>query len=106
MTRVVTPREFGGPEVLELHEVEVPEPGPGEVRVAVRAIAVNAIDWYHYDGVHTDDPADLLTYGYELAGVVEALGPGSTGSPSATRWSRPRCPATGTPTRSSCPRMG
>jgi len=76
MTRVVTPREFGGPEVLELHEVAVPEPGPGEVRLAVRAIAVNAIDWFHYDGEHTDDPADLLTYGYELAGVVEALGPG------------------------------
>lgn len=79
MTRVVTPREFGGPDVLELHEVEIPEPGPGEVRLAVRAIAVNAIDWYHYDGVHTDDPADLLTYGYELAGVVEALGPGVAG---------------------------
>ncbi len=83
MTRVVTPREFGGPEVLELHEVEVPEPGPGEVRLAVRAIAVNAIDWYHYDGVHTDDPADLLTYGYELAESSRPSARVSTGSRSA-----------------------
>ena len=79
MTRVVQPRDFGGPDQLELVEVDTPEPGEGEVRVAVRAIGVNPVDWYHYDGVHTDDPEDLHTFGYEVAGVVEAIGPGVTG---------------------------
>ncbi len=74
MTRVVVPRDFGSPDVLELRDVPTPEPGPGEVRVGVRAISVNPVDWYHYDGVHSDDPEDLLTFGYEVAGVVEALG--------------------------------
>ena len=40
---------------------------------------MNPIDWYHYDGVHSDDPEDLLTFGYEVAGVIEAVGPGVTG---------------------------
>lgn len=75
MTRAVLPRDFGGPDQLELREVDTPEPGEGEVRVAVRAIGVNPVDWYHYDGVHSDDPADLLTFGYEAAGVVDAVGP-------------------------------
>ena len=73
------PRDFGGPDQLELVEVDIPEPGAGEVRLAVRAIGVNAIDWYHYDGVHSDDPEDLLTFGYEVAGVVEAVGAGVIG---------------------------
>jgi len=79
VTRVVRPRDFGGPDQLELVEVDTPEPGEGEVRVAVRAIGVNPVDWYHYDGVHSDDPEDLHTYGYEVAGVVDAVGPGVTG---------------------------
>ena len=79
MTRVVQPRDFGGPTSSRLIEVDIPEPGEGEVLVAVRAIGVNPIDWYHYDGVHSDDPEDLLTFGYEVAGVVEAVGPGVTG---------------------------
>ena len=79
MTRAVLPRDFGGPDQLELVEVDTPEPGEGEVRLAVRAIGVNPIDWYHYDGVHSDDPEDLLTFGYEVAGVVEAVGAGVTG---------------------------
>jgi NADPH:quinone reductase-like Zn-dependent oxidoreductase len=79
MSRVVQPRDFGGPDQLEVLDVDTPEPGEGEVRVAVRAIGVNPVDWYHYDGVHSDDPADLLSFGYEVAGVVDALGPGVTG---------------------------
>ena len=66
--------DFGGPDQLELVEVDTPEPGEGEVRLAVRAIGVNPIDWYHYDGVHSDDPEDLHTFGYEVSGVIEAIG--------------------------------
>jgi NADPH:quinone reductase len=79
VTRVVQPRDFGGPDQLELVEVDTPQPGEGEVRLAVRAIGVNPVDWKHYDGLHSRDPEDLRTYGYELAGVVEAVGPEVTG---------------------------
>jgi NADPH:quinone reductase-like Zn-dependent oxidoreductase len=79
MTRVAQPRDFGGPDQLEVVDVDTPEPGEGEVRVAVRAIGVNPVDWYHYDGVHSDDPEDLRTFGYEVSGLVDAVGPGVTG---------------------------
>ena len=78
MTRVVQPRDFGGPDQLEVVDVDTPEPGEGEVRVAVHAIGVNPVDWYHYDGVHSDDPEDLRTFGYEVSGLVDAVGPGVT----------------------------
>ena len=76
MTRLVQPGDFGGPDQLELVEVDIREPGEARCVLAVRAIGVNPIDWYHYDGVHSDDPEDLHTYGYEVSGVIEAIGPG------------------------------
>jgi len=79
VTRVVQPRDFGSPDQLELVEVDTPVPGEGEVRVAVRAIGVNLVDLRHYDGFYGRDPEDLRTFGYEVAGVVEALGPGVSG---------------------------
>lgn len=67
----------GGPEVLELQEIELPAPGPGQVRVRHTAIGVNFIDTYHRSGLY---PAPLpATPGGEAAGVVEALGEGVTG---------------------------
>ena len=67
----------GGPEVLERQEIELPPPGPGEVRVRHTAIGVNFIDTYHRTGLY---PAPLpATLGGEAAGVVEALGEGVTG---------------------------
>ena len=67
----------GGPEVLELQEIELPVPGPGQVRVRHTAIGVNFIDTYHRSGLY---PAPLpATLGGEAAGVVEALGEGVTG---------------------------
>ena len=74
MTRIVAPVDFGGPEQLALSEVPTPEPGPGEVRVAVRAIGVNPIDWKLYSGALGRDPKALGGFGFELAGVVEAVG--------------------------------
>ena len=43
--QVVRFSRFGGPEVLELVDIPEPHPGPGEIRVAVRAAGVNARDW-------------------------------------------------------------
>lgn len=65
---------YGGPENLRIVETSLPEPGPGEVRVSVRAAGVNPADAksYRNDG----DPARLpLPLGYEAAGEVTAVGP-------------------------------
>ncbi|HEY0188386.1 MAG TPA: NADP-dependent oxidoreductase [Cellulomonas sp.] len=67
---------FGGPEVLELVELPDPHPGPGEVRIAVRAAGVNASDWKKRQGLM--DPDLPQTLGYEAAGVVDELGDGVT----------------------------
>jgi len=74
-TRVVA-TGYGGPENLEVQEVALDEPGPGQARVAVRAAGVNPADVksYRNDG----DPSRLpLPLGYEAAGVVTAVGPES-----------------------------
>jgi NADPH2:quinone reductase len=78
MTRIVAPADFGGPEQLTVQTVPTPEPGPGEVRVTVRAIGVNPIDWKLYSGALGRDPRSLGGIGFELAGVVDAVGDGVT----------------------------
>jgi NADPH:quinone reductase-like Zn-dependent oxidoreductase len=67
---------FGGPEVLQLVDLPDPHPGPGEVRIAVRAAGVNASDWKKRQGLM--DPELPQTLGYEAAGVVDELGDGVT----------------------------
>ena len=64
---------FGGPEVLEVVELPDPHPGPGQIRVAVRAAAVNPIDWKMRSGMMGGDLPQ--TSGREVAGVVDAVGP-------------------------------
>lgn len=59
-----------------LAELPTPEPGPGEVRVRVRAAAVNFPDLMQTRGEHQHKPALPFTPGLELAGEIEALGPG------------------------------
>jgi NADPH:quinone reductase-like Zn-dependent oxidoreductase len=69
--------EVGGPEKQAFLEVPVPEPGPDELRVRVRAAGVNPGDWRVRDGSYgTSGPAVL---GREVAGTVVALGPGVSG---------------------------
>ena len=63
----------GGPEALQLQDRELPEPGPGQVRVRLKAIGVNFVDVYHREGRYPIPPP--FTPGSEGAGVVEALGP-------------------------------
>lgn len=67
---------FGGPDVLRLEEVPVPEPGPGQVRIAVRAAGVNALDRKIREGRLGDRPMPQRP-GLELAGVVDAVGAGA-----------------------------
>jgi len=70
-------RAAGGPEVLEWTPLETPSPGPGEVRIAQRAIGVNFLDTYYRSGVYPW-PSTPLIPGAEAAGVIEELGAGVT----------------------------
>lgn len=76
MTRVAVATQYGGPEGLDIVDVPTPEPGPGEVRLAVRSAGVNPIDFKIYSGMFGEDPKNLpLRLGFEGAGVIEAVGP-------------------------------
>jgi len=70
-------RETGGPEVLQLAELPIPQPGPGQVLIRVEAVGVNFIDIYFRRGVYKA-PLPLIP-GSEASGTVEELGPGVTG---------------------------
>lgn len=71
---------FGGPEVLALVEVRSHAPGPGEVRLRVRAAGVNPFDTRVYSGTMGADPADLpMRLGLEVSGEVLAVGSGAVG---------------------------
>ncbi|MEH0510031.1 NADP-dependent oxidoreductase [Streptomyces sp. B21-106] len=71
---------YGGPEVLSVIDEAVPEPGPGQVRIAVRAAGVNPFDQKVYSGAFGADPGNLpLRLGLEAAGVVTAAGDHATG---------------------------
>lgn len=67
---------FGGPEVLEIVDLPDPRPGPGQVRIAVRAAGINPSDWKKRAGLMDEELPQ--TMGYEAAGVVDELGEGVT----------------------------
>ncbi|GIX23230.1 MAG: quinone oxidoreductase [Caldimonas sp.] len=74
MPKAIQIQQFGGPEQLQLVEVSVGEPGPGEVRIRHYACGLNFIDIYQRTGLYQG--ALPLTLGMEAAGVVEAVGEG------------------------------
>ena len=76
--------EHGGPEMIRVAEVETPEPGPGEVRVAVRATSLNHLDLWARRGLPFEIPMPHIG-GSDVAGVVDALGPDVKGVLSGTR---------------------
>src|SRR5437868_11782453 len=76
MPNAIRVHEVGGPEVLKWEQVEVGEPGPGQVRLRQEAAGLNFIDVYHRTGLY---PQPLpFTPGVEGAGIIEAAGPGVT----------------------------
>jgi NADPH2:quinone reductase len=66
--------EYGDSDVLEVEEVSVPEPGPGEVRIDVRAAGINFADIMQRRGHYHGGPEPPYTPGMEVAGVVDAVG--------------------------------
>lgn len=77
MTKAIRLHETGGPEVMKWEDVDLPDPGEGEIRVRHTAIGLNFIDIYQRSGLY-DLPLPV-TLGTEAAGVVEVVGPGVEG---------------------------
>ncbi len=81
--RAIVVREPGGPEVLELRRLPLPEPGRGEVRVRVAASGINRADLLQRRGAYPAPPGwPAHVPGLEFGGVVDALGEGVDGSES------------------------
>ncbi|MGH7795468.1 MAG: quinone oxidoreductase family protein [Candidatus Binatia bacterium] len=70
--KAVRVHNYGGPEVLTLEDIPVPEPKPGEARIKIEAIGVNFIDIYQRTGLYPLKTP--FTLGMEGAGVVDAIG--------------------------------
>ena len=76
MPRAIQITAYGGPEAMQLVDLPVGEPGPGEIRVRHHASGLNFIDVYQRTGLY-QNPLPL-TLGMEGAGIVEAVGAGVT----------------------------
>jgi NADPH:quinone reductase-like Zn-dependent oxidoreductase len=83
--RAVWITRTGGPEVLAVRETPDPEAGPGQVRVRVHAAGLNFAEVMARQGLYPDAPKPPCVVGYEVAGVVDALGPGAVGPPIGRR---------------------
>ncbi len=68
--------KFGAPDVLEVRETPDPTPGPGEVRVDVKASGLNFAEVMGRQGLYPDAPKPPMVMGYEVAGTIDAVGEG------------------------------
>lgn len=75
MTQAIRVHEYGDPEVLTWEEVEVGDPGPGQIRIKQTAVGLNYIDVYGRTGLYPQDELPFIP-GMEGAGVVTAVGEG------------------------------
>jgi NADPH:quinone reductase-like Zn-dependent oxidoreductase len=74
MSRTIKFAQAGGPEVLEFIEMEVPAPGPHEVRIKVKAIGINRAESMWRNDKYVESPSFPAGLGYESAGIVNAVG--------------------------------
>lgn len=75
MSRSVLIHKFGGPEALKIEDVMATEPGPGQVRLRIRAIGLNRTEVTLRSGRSAVKPPLPTQIGFEAAGEIEALGP-------------------------------
>jgi NADPH:quinone reductase-like Zn-dependent oxidoreductase len=78
MSRVIKFAKAGGPEVLQFVDVEVPAPGPDEVRIKVKAIGINRAESMWRTDIYIEPVTFPSGLGYEAAGIVDAVGPNVT----------------------------
>lgn len=76
--KTVIATKFGGPEVLEVRDVPVPEPRDGQVRIKVHAAGLNYADIMQREGLYPNGPKPPFGVGFEVAGVIDAVGSGDT----------------------------
>ena len=79
MARVVRFHKTGGPEVLQLEEIDLPLPSAGEVQIRVHALGLNRAEAMFRSGTYLEEPQLPARLGYEAAGTVEAIGEGVEG---------------------------
>ena len=79
MSKVVRFHEMGGPEVLKLEQETPQAPGPGEAQIEVRAIGLNRAEAMFRRGAYMEQPSLPSRIGYEVSGIVRAIGPDVTG---------------------------
>jgi NADPH:quinone reductase len=79
MPKIIRFYETGGPEVLKIEEAPLVEPGAGEVRLKVEAIGLNRAEVMFRQGQYLENPVLPSRLGYEAAGIVDAVGPGTSG---------------------------
>ena len=79
MAKVVRVHRLGGPDVLQIDELDVGKPGPGEVRIKVEAVGLNRAEAMYRAGRYPVEPKLPTLIGYEGVGTIEALGSGVEG---------------------------
>src|SRR3569623_679110 len=79
MARIVRFHRIGGPEVLQSDSIDVPAPGKGEVRIAVKALGLNRAESMFRQDKYLEQPELPSKLGYEAAGTLESIGPGVEG---------------------------
>jgi NADPH:quinone reductase len=77
--KAIQVQKLGGPEVLELTDLPVPEPKAGQVRLRVQAVGLNFADILNVNGEYLTRARTPFVPGMEMAGVIDALGEGVTG---------------------------
>src|SRR5262245_7459217 len=79
MARVVRFHKTGGPEVLQIEQLDVPPPGKGEIQISVKALGLIRAESMFRRGEYIEQPDSPARIGYEAAGTVAAVGPGCEG---------------------------
>ena len=84
MPEIIRFHATGSADVLKIEDLPLTEPGEGEVRLNVEAFSLNRADIMFRQGQYLDEPELPSRLGYEAAGIVDAVGPGTTASTSVT----------------------
>lgn len=79
MARVVRFHKIGGPEVLQIDNIDVPPPDSGEVQIKVKALGLNRAESMFRSGKYLSHPKFPSQLGYEASGIIEKVGPGVMG---------------------------
>src|SRR3984957_5947226 len=74
--KIVRFHKAGPAEVLQYDELPLPEPGPGEIRLRVKALGLNRAEIMFRNGQYLETPVPPSQNGYEAAGIIQAVGPG------------------------------